>query len=73
MKYKWSIRSTSYSRSEENRFPGYDYSIEMAEDIKKIVHYHELKYEDFKRRYIEKWGQDQWDSKVEHEAKYESY
>jgi hypothetical protein len=70
MKYKWSVKSSTYSRSEENLLPGYDGVVEMADDMKKVIHYHELKYEDYKRRYIETWGQESWDSKLEHEAKF---
>jgi hypothetical protein len=72
MKFKWSVKSHIYSSSVEAPFPGYNGMYEMAEDFKKVVHYHELKYEDYKRRYIEKWGQERWDSMVEHEAKYET-
>lgn len=59
---KYSVINDKYCRTHhhENVFPGYYNTQAVIDDFEKVMEFHQLKYDKFKKDYIEKHGQDSW-------------
>ena len=62
MKLKYSVLNEKYGRTAhcEIDLNGYYNVEEVIKDFQKVIDFHELRYEKWKKEYIEKWGQDYW-------------
>ena len=62
MKIKFSINNEKYGRthSHEIELHGYYGTEEVIKDFERTLHYHELKYKEWKDSYISKWGEDKF-------------
>lgn len=71
---KISIEDPMYGRNHhmEQILPGHYMYAELLKDFDRLIEYHDLKHKQFKKDYIEKWGEDFWKKNIleaEDEAK----
>lgn len=71
---KISIEDPLYGRNHhiEQILPGYYMYPELLKEIDRLLEYHTLKQEQFKKDYITRWGKDFWNKNIveaEDEAK----
>lgn len=61
MKITFSVKACqSRSHNLEVTLPGYYASEEVIQDLTKMVDFHKLKYDKWKREYIANWGEEQF-------------
>lgn len=69
MKLEFTVKQSSRHRHHTTSIDliGY-YGVEQViQDFEKVIEFHTLRYEDFKRKYILQHGQEAWDNYVESE------
>lgn len=69
MKIEYSVKQLKRCASQTHSINLIDYygTTKVLEDLERVLEFHTLKYEKFKREYIEKWGQERWDDMVKGE------